>query len=275
MRRPNAWAISFIFHLSFLVVFQSLLLPAPAVCQVAATAPGEAPPAPGALSRYRFHLNAVRFSVDEPELNWDADFGGDLDLVDYGAGRVTFLSNYEAILGDERREFDPVQGNYTIDLSASYRLGPNELFAVFHHVSRHLSDRPRLEPVDWNAVGVRVLRPAARGRLSAVGAVHALWTVERSTVDYDAEYGVEARVEYSLDRRQALFAAGALHTFVTDDTIASRGRQNGGRIEGGVRASGAAASLELVAAIERRVDSDPMQPGARTWGYFGFRLLHP
>ena len=91
--------------------------------QIASTSPGEAIPAPGLLSRYRFHLNAVRLTVDEPEFNWDADFGGDIDLLDYRAGRVTFLSNYEVILGDERREFDPVQGNYTLDLSASWRAG--------------------------------------------------------------------------------------------------------------------------------------------------------
>jgi hypothetical protein len=261
------------------LVFTSLVLaslvPVPAFGQVASAAPGEAVAAPGILSRYRFHLSAVRFSIDEPEFNWDADFGGDLDLLDYGAGRVTFLSNYEVILGDERREFDPVQGNYTIALSASYRIGANEVFGVFHHVSRHRSDRPRVDPVDWNSMGVRLLRSVSAGRLRAVGSVHALWSVERSTVDYEAEYGAEGRVEYALARRQAVFGAAAVHTFTTDETVASRSRQNGGRLEGGLRLSGAAASLELVVAVERRVDADPVQPGPRTWGYFGFRLLHP
>lgn len=253
----------------------TLLLPSLVSAQIASISPGEALPAPGPLSRYQFHLNAVRLSVDEPQFNWDADFGGDLDLFDYGAGRVTLLSNYEVILGDERREFDPVQGNYTLDLSASRRVGPGELFGVVHHVSRHLSDRPRLEPVDWNAVGVRYLRTLTRGRLSGTGAAHALWTVDRSSVDYEAEYGAEARVRYVFSVRRAVFAAATLHTFTTDSVVLARGWQTGGRLEGGVRLSGGAASVELLAAVERRVDSDPMRPGGRTWGYFGFRLLHP
>jgi hypothetical protein len=253
-----------------------LVLTAPAVsAQIASTSPGAARSAPGPLSRYRFHLNAVRLTVDEPQFNWDADFGGDLDLFDYREGRLTFLSNYEAILGDERREFDPMQGNYTLDLGASYRLGPGEVFGVFHHVSRHLSDRARADPVDWNALGARYLHSIARGRLSGTGAAHALFVVDRSTVDYDAEYGAEGRVAYALVRRRSVFAGGALHIFATDERVSGRTRQSGGRVEGGLRLSGAAASLELVAAVERRVDPAPSTPGARTWGYFGFRLVHP
>ena len=45
---------------------------------------------------------------------WDTNFGGELDVVDYGTGRATFVANYQAILGDEFRHFDPNQGNYIL-----------------------------------------------------------------------------------------------------------------------------------------------------------------
>ncbi len=247
----------------------------PVSAQIASTAPGPAPAAPGPLSRYRFHLNAVRVATGDPQLRWDADLGGDLDLYDYRAGRITFLANYEAILGDERRAFDPVQGNYTLDLSASHRTRHGEISGVFHHLSRHLSDREKPEPVDWNMIGVRFVRPYARGRVAAAMAGHALFTVQRSSVDYDAEYGAEARADYRVDARRAAFAAATLHTFNTDGSIAGRGWQNGGRVEGGFRFAGGAAALELVAALERRVDDHPIGRGNATWLFAGFRLLHP
>lgn len=252
-----------------------LLAPPAADAQIASRPAGPAPPAPGPLSRYRFHLDAIRLFTDEPQYRWDADFGGDLDLFDYRTGRFTFLSNYEVILGDERRAFEPMQGNYTLDLSASYRTRFGEVFAVFHHLSRHLSDRTKPEPVDWNMLGVRVMRPYSRGRVAVTGSAHALWTVQRSFVDYDAEYGGEVRLQYQLDRRSSAFARTTLHVFDTDEAIAGRGRQTGARVEGGVRLSGAAATLELVAGVERRIDFAPLQFAARSWAFVGFRLLHP
>ncbi len=41
---------------------------------------------------------------------WDTNFGGELDVIDYRTGRATFVANYQAILGDEFRHFDPNQG---------------------------------------------------------------------------------------------------------------------------------------------------------------------
>jgi hypothetical protein len=247
----------------------------PAFAQIASTAPGPAVSAPGALSRFRFHLGAVRVTVDDPRFRWDADLGGDIDLVDWGGGRVTFLANYEVVLGDERRAFEPVHGNYTLDLSGSVRTTYGEFMGLFHHVSRHLSDRSKPEPVDWNMVGVRFMTPFSRGRLSATGAAHALWTVQHSFVDYDAEYGVEGRLDYELGGRRTVFTGGALHLFKTDPSVGGRERQAGARLEGGVRLAGRAAAVELIAAVERRVDDDPLRFSVRPWGFFGFRLVHP
>lgn len=261
--------------LAFVLPFTFSLFPFPVSAQIASTAPGAASPAPGPLSRYRFHLDAVRLSSNDPQFRWDADFGGDLDVFDYRTGRVTFLSNYEVILGAERRAFDPMQGNYTLDFSGSYRTRHGEIFGVFHHLSRHLSDRAKPEPVDWNMIGVRFVRPYTRGRIAATMAGHVLLTVQRSSVDYDAEYGAEGRAVYRIDERRSTFAGVTLHTFNTDRAVADRGWTSGGRLEGGFRFAGGAATLELVAAAEHRVDYDPLLRTDRTWLFAGFRLLHP
>jgi len=45
-------------------------------------------------------------------------------IVDYVAGRAGIYVDYEALLGDEFRLFDPNQGNYTLEANASGRIGP-------------------------------------------------------------------------------------------------------------------------------------------------------
>ena len=56
---------------------------------------------------------------EDPRFVWDANFGGELDMVDYGRGRATFVANYQTILGSEFRAFDPNQGNYILEGSTS------------------------------------------------------------------------------------------------------------------------------------------------------------
>src|SRR3954470_9257256 len=104
--------------------------------------------------RYDFHLGAEHLSQADPRFVWDTNFGGDMDLVDYRAGRTTFAANYEAVLGNEFRHFDPNQGNYFLDLSSSARAHGYEFAALLHHTSRHLGDRFKRVPVDWNMFGV-------------------------------------------------------------------------------------------------------------------------
>ena len=153
------------------------------------------------LTRYRFHLDAEHVASSDPRFVWDADFGGDVDFVDYGRGRITALANYEVFLGNQFRSFDPNQGNYTLDLSASLRFGGNEVFGVFHHISRHLSDRPKVFSVDWNMAGVRVVRRTARGRLEMMVEGRALGVLKRSYVDYTAEIGGGLDLSWAVNPR--------------------------------------------------------------------------
>ena len=124
----------------------------------AAAAQTAAPPAVEFVPRTLFYMGAERLSGDDIRFSWDANFGGEFDFVDYGYGRVTFFGQYQVVMGDELKAFDPNQGNYILEGSASARLAGAEVAAVFYHQSRHLSDRDKTQPVDWNMLGVRVKR---------------------------------------------------------------------------------------------------------------------
>ena len=63
------------------------------------------------MSRLNVHMSAVGLANDDPRFSWDTHWGGDFDLADYVKGRLTFLADYEAILGHEYRQFDPTQSN--------------------------------------------------------------------------------------------------------------------------------------------------------------------
>ena len=97
------------------------------VSAVSARAQSQSPPEEPArnvefMSRTAFHMNAEHLSGDDPRYVWDADFGGELDVVDYGVGRFTFEANYQVVLGEEIRSFDPNQGNYILagNVSGTY-----------------------------------------------------------------------------------------------------------------------------------------------------------
>jgi len=124
-------------------------------CAVPATAQNRGPRV-SFLPQSEFGMSAEYLGgSDDDRFRWDANFGGELDLVDYTRGRMIFFANYEAILGEELQVFDPNQGNYVLEAAGSYRFGRNELFGVVHHASRHLRGRPK-----------RHREPRLRGRSS-------------------------------------------------------------------------------------------------------------
>lgn len=224
------------------------------------------------LPRSSFHMTAARVGSDDERFVWDTNFGGRLDLVDYGVGRFVFEANYQAILGEQFRPFDPNQGNYILAGSLSARLPRIEVAGVFYHQSRHLSDRPKREPVDWNMLGVRVLAAGSRGPVRATARGDVRGTVQRSFVDYRWEVDTEGRVDYRLSAPAALFAGGGLRWLGTDGS-ANRGTQTGAAGEGGVRLQGRGGAVELFIRVERRIDPYPLEFGTVTWAMAGFRLL--
>ncbi|MBI2834216.1 MAG: hypothetical protein HYX76_07295 [Acidobacteria bacterium] len=226
----------------------------------------------GILTDYNFHLNAAYMAIDDPRFTWDADFGGDLDVIDYGAGRANFLANYEAVLGEELRSFDLNQGIYTLDLRGTLRRSHSELAGVFHHVSRHLSDRSKIFPIDWNMIGVEYRHLRTQDRLSVIGTAHALVTTARSFVDYTSEWNLAVGVRYSLDQHLAAIAGGRLTLVSVDRATFDRGMQSGGRVEVGVQVPGPAGRIDIFLAAERRIDADPLERLPHSWALVGFRL---
>jgi hypothetical protein len=224
------------------------------------------------LTRAAFHLTAERLAEGDPRFGWDAHFGGELDLVDYGAGRFTFLADYQVLLGDELRAFDPNQGNYVLSARSSLRLGATEVAAVFYHQSRHLSDREKQEPVDWNSVGAQVRHRIGDPRTRLVGRVDLRRVVQASLVDYTWELDAEVRADRSLGPGLGVLGAAGLAVKGVDGSR-DRGAQAGYRVEGGVRLEGRGAAVELFVVGERRVDPWPLEAGTGSWLAAGFRLL--
>ena len=224
------------------------------------------------LPRFDFYLAAEYLSDDDRRFSWDADLGGEVDVVDYGVGRVTFTTNYEVVMGTQLRRFDPNQGNYILAGSASARAAGFEMVAMFYHQSRHLADRPKIGAVDWNMVGARLTRDMTRGRSAWRNRVDFRQVVQKSFVDYQWELDAEARGRIALVSQVSLISGAGLRVMGVDGTR-NRGNQTGFLAEGGVRFEGTVAAMEFFVAAERRIDPFPVEFGTVTWLKTGFRVL--
>jgi len=260
-----------------------IALASPAAAQQPVIAP--APAGPEFFSRTDFHLTASALTspkvpnetgqlVDDPRFSWDTHWGGSIDVVDYVIGRLAVIIDYEAVLGSEFQPFDPYQGNYTLEASASVRTTDrSEIVGMYHHVSRHFSDRPKRVPVAWNVLGARFLTRLGDERTIFNLDLEGGRTVEHAYVDYTWVGEVNAEGRRMLSDRISAFGRATGRLFEVDGTVPNRSRQTGGLVEGGVRFTGKGGSLELFAGIEKRVDADPLDRKPQHWGYAGFRLL--
>ena len=223
--------------------------------------------------RATFRMGAEHLSgIDDTRFRWDANFGGELDLVDYTFGRLIFAANYQAILGEELQKFDPNQGNYILEGALTARLRQTEAALVFHHQSRHLGDRAKNEPVDWNMLGGRIRRAFLLGTTYLDTQADLRWAVQHSFVDYRWELDTRVRADRLLRPGLGVLAAGGLR-YVGVDGTAARSGQTASRAEGGFRFEGGGGAVELFVAAERRIDPYPLEFGTATWMSAGFRLL--
>ena len=224
------------------------------------------------LPRSAFHLSAEHLSDEDIMFVWDTNFGGELDVIGYGNGRATFVANYQAILGDEFRHFDPNQGNYILAGSSSVRTHGIEVAGVFYHQSRHLADRANRVAVAWNMMGGRVQRTATIGRTHLDTRVDVRGVVAKSFVDYSWETEGAVRSDVQIRPAVGLLFDGTLR-FLGVDGSQNRGNQTGFRAEAGVRFSGRAGAMEFFLAGERRIDPYPLEFGTAGWVTVGFRLV--
>jgi hypothetical protein len=223
------------------------------------------------FSRFDSSISIERMFEEDERFVWDGTIGVDVDVMDYGFGRTAIVANYEVIMGREFRPFDPNQGNYILEASTSARAGAFELAAVFHHVSRHLSDRPKRRSVDWNMVGGRISRGLQRGRTMLHGRADIRGVIRRGLVDYRWEVDTEVRARVSLRPRVAAITRGGVRVRgVTGE--ANRGTQYGYRGEGGLSFQGRGATVDLFVAAERRIDPYQLELSTATWVTTGFRI---
>ena len=246
------------------------LLAVPALAQQPVSDP---PDQPEFLSHYDFNLSAASLASGSQQFSWDTRWDGNVDVVDYVYGRLSVLANYQAILGNEFRSFDPNQSTYTLEASSSIRDGRTELAAVFNHVSRHLGDRPKRESISENSLGARVLRRF--GESGPTADLRTEWrkVINPAYVDYTWIGQVDVTVRRTLSARTGVYGRGFGEMYGVDQAIAGRERQQGGRAEIGLRLSGTHGAVDLFAGAERVVDADPLDRVARHWAFAGFRLV--
>ena len=222
--------------------------------------------------RFDVHFDGEYLLSDDPRFNWAFDLGGAFDVVDWGRGRATFTANYEAVAGEQFRRFDVNQGNYLLEGAATFRLRRVEVAAVWHHMSRHLSDRPKRFAIDWNMIAGRVAGNWTRGTLAAAWQTNFRKTVTNAYVDYDWEVESAVNVRAPFTPRYGATAAAGVRVIGVDGSR-GRGTQMAGRAEAGVRLTGGVAAAELFVGVERTVDPYPLEFGTANWFLAGLRLL--
>jgi hypothetical protein len=212
-------------------------------------------------------------ALADERFSWDTHFGGSLDLLDVVAGRAGAAIDFQAVEGSEYRPFDPNQGNYTLEAFAMVRAGGGEIGGIFHHVSRHLSDRPKRAAIAWNELGARLLRRISVGPTTVDVDLEGGRTIQHSFVDYTWLGEVNVLVRHPLNEHVSVFGLAAGQFFAVDEELAGRGTQTGGLVEAGVRLYGRGAIIEIFAGYENRVDAYPLDRVPHHWGLTGLRLL--
>lgn len=238
----------------------------------------EAPASADFMPRIDWKMSAAFLNHPDERFTWDTHWAGDFDLFSYPKGRVSFLADYQALLGSQFRPFDPYQSNYLLEASGSVFVGQTEVAGVLSHISRHLGDRPKRIAVAENSLGPRIMRRvgAAASPSSLDIRVDVRKVIAKAYDDYNWIEELELVARRRLSPYAAMFVRGYGQLIQVDKTIAARDQQRGGRVEAGVRLRGTGqtgGSMELFAGGEQMIDADVLDRLPRRWAYVGFRLL--
>ena len=232
------------------------------------------PAAQGALTAFRTALDITTFSGSDADAryNWDVDLLLDADLFDVGFVRGNLLANLETIVGSEFRNVDPNQNNYVVDFSILVRLPRGEIGTTFHHVSRHLSDRPDQGSVSWNMIGVSYADRFDIGPLRVDAGVRGLGTVERAGVDYTAQFEWHSTFELDVTRRVSIIAGGDGVIVPVESEVFMRTTRRGGLMSAGLRFPTPAGAVDLFIGWEQRIDAGQFSHDTVRWMQVGVRL---
>ena len=236
-----------------------------------------APKREGVLSAFRTIFGIQTFAGGNVDtgFDWESDLSVDFDMVDFGLVRINTFGSIETVIGSEFRPVDPNQNNYTVDFTVFLRLPRGELAAMFHHVSRHLVDRPRRRGVSWNMVGLAYGdRFSVRG-VSIDAWVRGMGTVGRAGVDYKGQIEAHVNAVRPISARVSLIAGGYGVIVPVQSEIFGRTQRQGGRIESGFRWKAGVAALDVFASWERRIDWVTIATTSAHWAQLGFRLMAP
>lgn len=237
----------------------------------------DAPASADFMPRVDWKMSAAFLNHPDNHFDWDTHWAGDFDLFSYPKGRVSFLADYQALLGSEYRPFDPYQSNYLLEASGSYFIGRTEVAGVLSHISRHLGDRPKRLAVAENSLGPRVMRRfGSEDGTSLDLRVDVRKVIARAYDDYSWIEELELVARRRLNSKAAVFFRGYGQLIQVDRTMAGRDAQRGGRVEAGFTLGGASTSggaMELFAGGEQMIDADVLDRLPRRWAYAGFRIL--
>ena len=236
----------------------------------------------GFLTRGDWLLSAAPMASGDPRFAWSVRQRFDVDVAHFPRGRVNLFFDNEIVMGRERREFDFNHGNVMFETSALAQIGGVDAALVFHHMSRHLIDRPVDRVVAYHTVGGRAEHVFAIGRSRVAPAAELHRVVQRTFVDYQWLSQFTVRADYPFDNGNRLFVTGSFGWDGVDRTALgdlgeplNREAQPGGRVEGGVHLLGRTIALDLYGAFERRVDAFPVARVPLSWLEAGFRLASP
>jgi hypothetical protein len=226
----------------------------------------------GLVPRAGAHVGLIHLTAEDARFNWAARFGSDIDIYDYGKGRVSLIGEYEAVFGSERREFDLNHENYTLDISASLRARRTEFFAVVHHVSRHLTDRQNDRAVAWNSLGVAAGRGFSSGANRFQARIDLAHVFQHTFNDYTWTAWLTLAADRPAGARARLFARANGGFQGVDRAIANRDRLCGARLEGGVHVNGVKGGVDFFLGYERRLDAYPLSYQRARFVEWGVRV---
>jgi len=219
-------------------------------------------------------LEGAYYLPPEDAFVWDTWIGAGAGLLRVKTVTGYITADVETILGRERRAFDANQSSYHLEGGLRIQAGRQLVIPFFHHVSRHLVDRPKTELVDWNILGVRLTGPIPPtlplvGRYSAsVG-----HTVEWRSVGYEWELAGVLDIEVLRCAWGTPFVRADLR-FVTVAPHASISRGDFADLlgEAGVRFASGGRHLDLFVAYEHKNDVYVLAPGIRNRALVGLTI---
>ena len=226
---------------------------------------------PEFLSRYDFNMSAAKLAYPDQRFSWDTHWGGDFDLVDYVDGRVTFIGDYQALLGSEFRPFDPYQSNYLLEASDRTGSARPKSWAssiTCPGISAIASSRwpwPKIRWVRASCASSRTTRDVIelRGNVRKV--------IARAYVDYTwmADVDLIVQADWRPQSRPVRAELRPDHHRRQDDRRAWQ--PGGGRVEAGVQLNGVEGAMELFVGAERVIDADQLDrvPRAGPLSAFG------